>query len=33
MAEQAVTAPVPAHAVETGDKGLKSGALGSCPAS
>jgi len=28
MADQAVTAPVPTHAVETGDKGLKSGALG-----
>jgi amino acid transporter len=28
MAEQAVVAPVPTHSAETGDKGLKSGALG-----
>ena len=28
MAEQAVVAPVPAHSAETGDKGLKTGALG-----
>ena len=28
MAEQAVVAPVPTHSAETGDKGLKTGALG-----
>ena len=28
MAEQAVVAPVPTHSAETGDKGLKAGALG-----